>query len=168
MRSPVTERFLKPDDEKIAEAQKFIRGFASVVLGSVNQSGQPHTSYAPYIVDAGHFYIYVSSLAQHAETLTNAGASLFFIENEREAESIFARKRLTVFCKVSTVNRENQHYDRLLDALQARHGSMLKLLRSLADFNLLRLTPEQALFVTGFGAAYDLSESLNELTTAAE
>jgi putative heme iron utilization protein len=163
----MTERFLKPDAEKIAEALKFIRGFSSVVLGSVTQSGQPHTSYAPHITDAGNFYIYVSTLAQHAETLSNGGASLFFIESERQAESIFARKRLTIYCRVSSISRENQHYDRLLDALQARHGSMLKLLRRLADFNLIQLTPKQASFVTGFGAAYDLSGALSELTKTA-
>jgi putative heme iron utilization protein len=161
----MTEQFLKPDEEKIAEALKFIRGFSSVVLGTVTQSGQPHTSYAPFITDAGNFYIYVSSLAQHAKTLTNGGASLFFIEDEHQADSIFARKRLTIDCQVSTISRENQHYDRLLDALQARHGSMLKLLRKLADFNLLQLTPGQASFVTGFGAAYNLSEALSKLTT---
>jgi putative heme iron utilization protein len=163
----MTQTLLKPDEQTLAEALTFISGFSSVVLGSVTTSGQPHTSYAPYIADNNNFYAYVSGLAQHASTLKNGMASLFFIENEQQAKSIFARKRLTINCRVSSINRDKQCYDSLLDALQARHGSTVKLLRTLPDFILFEFRPEQANFVTGFGAAYDLGEALPALTKAA-
>jgi len=160
----VSETLLEADAQKVAEALAFINSFSSVVLSSVTKTGEPHASYAPYITDAGKFYIYVSGLAQHASTLANGAASLFFIENEQQAKTIFARRRLTISCRVSTIDRDQPHYERLLDGLQTRHGSTFKLLRTLPDFVLFELSPGQASFVTGFGAAYDLTESLAELT----
>jgi putative heme iron utilization protein len=161
----MTERFLKPDEERIAEALEFIHGFSSVVLGSVTKSCQPHTSYAPHIADAGKFYIYVSSLAQHADTLKNGSVSLFFIEDEQQANTIFARKRLTIHCEASTIKRNHPQHEHLLDLLQERHGSTLKILRSLPDFTLYELKPERASFVTGFGAAYNLNSILTSLAS---
>lgn len=163
----MTQTLLKPDEQTVAEALTFISGFSSVVLGSVTKSGQPHTSYAPYITHNNNFYVYVSGLAQHASTLKNGMVSLFFIENEHQAKSIFARKRLTINCRVSTINRNKHGYDSLLNTMQARHGSTVKLLRTLPDFILFEFRPEQATFVTGFGAAYDVGEALPALTNAA-
>ena len=164
----MTEILLEPDTQKVTEALAFISSFSSVVLGSVTKTGEPHASYAPYITDAGKFYIYVSSLAQHASTLANGAASMFFIENEKQAKTIFARRRLTISCRVSTISPDNPYYESRLDGLQARHGSTFKVLRTLPDFVLFELSPGQASFVTGFGAAYDLTESLAELTIAAK
>jgi len=164
----MTQTLLKPDEQALAEALTFISGFSSVVLGSVTKSGQPHTSYAPYITDNSHFYVYVSGLAQHASTLKNGMVSLLFIENEQQAKTIFARKRLTINCRVSSISRDSQRYDSLLNTMQARHGATVKLLRALPDFILFELKPEQASFVIGFGAAYDISDALTALTNAAD
>ncbi len=163
----MSETLLEPDAQKVDEALAFISSFSSVVLSSVTKTGEPHASYAPYVTDAGKFYIYVSGLAQHASTLTNGAASLFFIENEQQAKTIFARRRLTISCRVSEIGPDMPHYERLLETMQARHGSTLKILRTLPDFILLELSPGQASFVTGFGAAYDLTKSLAELKKAA-
>jgi putative heme iron utilization protein len=157
------ENLLTPDQQKTEEAITFIRSFESVILGSVTNSGHPHTSYAPYITDNGKFYIYVSGLALHARSLENGVASLLFIENEQRAKTIYARKRLTINCRVSTIERGNQHYSGLLDHLETRHGPTIKLLRTLPDFLLFELSPDRALFVTGFGAAYDLTTSMAQL-----
>jgi len=163
----MTQKLLKPDEQIVAEALTFVSCFSSVVLGSVTKSGQPHTSYAPYITQNNNFYVYVSGLALHASTLKNGMVSLFFIENEQQAKSIFARKRLTINCRVSTISRNTQCYDSLLNIMQARHGSTVKLLRTLPDFILFEFKPEQATFVTGFGAAYDVGEALSALKNAA-
>ena len=157
-----------PDEQKIAEALDFIRSFSSVIIGSVSKSGEPHTSYAPYITDSNKLYIYVSALAQHASTLKNGTASLFFIEDEQQAKNIFARRRLNLNCRVSSLKKSDPRYDRLLDTLQSKHGSTVKLLRTLPDFMLFELDPERATFVTGFGAAYDLSEFMIELLGTAK
>ena len=88
------ENLLTPDQQKIDEAITFINGFTSIILGTVTKSGRPHTSYAPYITNNGNFYIFVSGLAQHAHSLENGTASVFLVENEQLAKTIFARKRL--------------------------------------------------------------------------
>ncbi len=162
------ENLLQPDEQKIDEALTFISEFSSVIIGSITNAGQPHTSYAPFVSDKNGFYVYVSGLAQHASALQNGKASLFFVEDERQAKTIFSRKRLSINCKVSVINRDTPRYDHLIDALQARHGSTVKLLRTLPDFILFELQPVQASFVTGFGAAYNLGDSLARLGKVAQ
>ena len=158
------EKLATADREKIEEAIAFRERFSSVVLGTVDQSGEPHTSYAPYIVHEGCFYVYVSSLAEHARTLGNGSVSLFFIEDEAQAKNLFARKRLTLHCRTAALTGDHREHQALLDRMEAAHGATFGLLRSLPDFVLFALIPESARFVTGFGAAYDVSASLAELT----
>lgn len=162
------DRLLKPEQDKIAEARDFYQGFTSVILGSVSESGLPHTSYAPYITDQGKFYIYVSGLAQHSISLKTGKASLFFIENENQAKTIFARTRLTIHCDVTERGKAYPEYTRVLDRFQQHHGSTVELLRTLPDFILFELTPLNASFVTGFGAAFDMSPFLNQLIHPAQ
>lgn len=158
------DTLLEPDELKIAEAISFLHSFRSVILGTVSPSGRPHTSYAPYINDAGNFYVYVSGLAQHAHTLRSGKASLLFIENEEQAKTIFARRRLSIDCEVSEIRPDQRNHKCLLDQLENRHGSTVKLLRALPDFLLFELSPAHASYVTGFGAAYNLTASLPDLT----
>ena len=160
----MTDDLLKPEKRKVIEARTFFETFSSVILGSVTQAGLPHTSYAPHITDQGRIYIFVSSLAQHSVSLKTGNASLFLIENEKQARTIFARKRLTIQCSVAEIDSDHPDFVRLLDRLQQRHGSTVKLLRSLPDFILFELEPRTASFVTGFGAAFDLTPHLDELT----
>jgi putative heme iron utilization protein len=157
------ENLLTPDQQKIDEAISFINGFASIILGTVTKSGRPHTSYAPYVTNNGNFYIFVSGLAQHAHSLESGTASVFFVENEQLANTIFARKRLTIDCRVAAIENSIRRYSSLLDDMETSHGSTVNLLRTLPDFILYELKPERASFVTGFGAAYDLTASLAKL-----
>ncbi len=156
-------RLLEPDQEKIDEARQFLANFASVILGSVDSTGQPHTSYAPTISYRGNYFVYVSGLAKHAETLSNGYASMFFIEDEDKAKSLFARIRLTFDCTVNSVDKDTKKHQTLLDQFQKTHGSTIKLLRTLPDFVLFELQPQKAAFVTGFGAAYDMTHHINDI-----
>ena len=158
------DNLLTPDQSKVNEVIDFISLFSSVIIGTVKNSKQPHISYAPFITHSNKFYVYVSSLAEHSQTLKNGSASLFFIENEQQAKTIFARTRLTINCSVSIIELTAPGRDLLLDRFEQRHGSTVKLLRSLPDFNLFKLTPSAASFVTGFGAAYNLTEKMNDLS----
>ena len=159
----MSEQLLEVDQEKLNEAREFLSGFRSVILGSVTARGLPHTSYAPFVADQGCFFIYVSSLAQHAASLKNGQASLFFIEDETTAKTIFARKRLTIDCRAKIIHPKETGHEHILDLLQARHGSTVELLRTLPDFILFELAPTRAGFVTGFGAAFDLTPCLDRL-----
>lgn len=159
----MNENLLNPEQEKIAEAREFIDGFSSIILGTVDNSGQPHTSYTPTISDKGNYYVYVSGLAHHAKTLANGLASIFFVQDEQQAKTIFARTRLTIECKTVIIEATTDRHQTLLDQFETRHGSTIKLLRTLPDFVLFELQPRKASFVTGFGAAYDLSPHLSEI-----
>ena len=113
-----------PDAKIITHAVAFRLGFSCLILGTVNNKGVPHTSYAPYISANGNFYIYVSSLAEHTESLRSIKkASVLFIENEQQAKNLFARTRLSLDCDVSLIERDHNHYLELLDLLQDKHGS---------------------------------------------
>ena len=158
------DNLLTPDQACVNDAIAFISGFSSVVLGTVKETHKAHTSYAPFIKHANNFYVYVSGLAEHSHTLQNGSASLFFIEDEQQAKTIFARIRLTIDCKVKIIDASSSAESLLLDRFEKRHGSTVKLLRSLPDFILFELKPLSASFVTGFGAAYDFTPWLEELT----
>lgn len=153
----MSENLLTPDQAKIEEARGFISEFSSVILGTVSNEGRPHTSYAPTITDQGHYYVFVSGLAQHTKTLGNGHASLFFVQDEQQAKTIFARTRFTIDCTSTVVENNTERYQTLLNQFQSRHGSTIKLLRTLPDFVMFELQPQSASFVTGFGAAYDFT-----------
>ncbi len=158
------DTLLVPDQQKVNEAVAFISRFSSAILGTVKDNAQAHTSYAPIITHGDNFYIYISSLAEHSQTLLNGSASLFFIEDEQQAKTIFARTRLSINCKVRKIDTKHPNLSRMLDKFERRHGATVKLLRSLPDFVMFELVPFNASFVTGFGAAYDLTEQMSELT----
>jgi len=158
------DNLLIPDQACVNKAIDFISGFSSVVLGSVKSAKKAHTSYAPFITHGNNFYVYVSGLAEHSHTLQNGSASLFFIEDEQQAKTIFARTRLTIDCTVAIIEATTSSESHLLDQFEQRHGATVKLLRSLPDFILFELKPLSASFVTGFGAAYDVTPYLKTLT----
>ena len=138
------DKLLTPDRACVNDAIAFISGFSSMVLGTVKDSQQAHTSYAPFIKHASNFYVYVSGLAEHSRTLQNGSASLFFIEGEQQAKTIFARTRLTIDCTVKIIDASSSKESLLLDRFEKRHGSTVKLLRSLPDFILFELKPLSA------------------------
>ena len=158
------DKLLIPEQQKINDATIFISQFSSVILGTIKDAQQAHTSYAPFITHDNNFYVYVSGLAEHSATLLNGSASLLFIEDEKQAKNIFARTRLTIECATKIIEATSSDTPNLLDQFEKTHGSTVKLLRELPDFVLFELKPRTASFVTGFGAAYDVTPYLQKLT----
>lgn len=143
--------------EAAAEAYRtFPDCFNSIILGTVSAEGQPNASYAPCIIDAArHVYIYVSGLSTHTQNLIAVPqASILFIEDEQDSQQIFARKRLSYDCAASLVPAEAPEWTQVADQFQQRFGKMVELLRSLPDFRIFELVPQQGRFVVGFGAAF--------------
>ena len=141
------------------EARRFHQAFASLLMATVSPDGEPVASYAPYVIDAeGCFYIYISELAAHTANLRrHPRVSVLFIEDEREAPQVFARKRITYVCQVEAIGRETAAFADILDRFEGKHGPFMRMLRELRDFHLFRLIPERATYIRGFAQAFQLS-----------
>lgn len=127
-------------------------------LATVGDDGTPHTGYTPHLFDGPDILIFVSQLAAHTrDLLARPQAAVMLIADESEARQIFARTRVSYACRATIVAPDDDAYETLLDAFQARHGKMIGLLRQLPDFVLFRLRPTSGQFVMGFGKAYRLS-----------
>lgn len=143
--------------ELLSNAVKHFREqFSTVLIATTDGEGSPDASYAPYIIDTEeHLHIFVSRLAQHTGNLLQTGtASLLFIQDETQSPNLFARQRLSYQCQVDKVLPNSEHYTPLLDQMTERFGPIIKTLRQLPDFQLLRLTPVSGRYIEGFGKAY--------------
>ena len=130
----------------------------SILLATLNEEGEPHAGYTPFLLDDGDVIIFVSQLALHTRDLmANGRASAMIISDEADSSQIFARTRVSYQCRARIVGRENALYDSLLDRFEQQHGKMIGLLRQLPDFILFRLVPHRGQFVMGFGKAFKLS-----------
>lgn len=127
----------------------------SLLLASCSSNGDAAISYAPFFRDDAGFYIFVSELARHTQNLlARPRASILFIEPENEAGNPFARRRLTLDCRVREISKTTTDYAQKLDAMAAKFGEIIGVLRTLPDFHLLLLQPEHGQFVAGFGKAF--------------
>ncbi len=141
-------------------------------LATLDTNGNPAISYAPFVRDEmGNFYIFISGLASHAQDLLQHPAvAVMLIADEQDARQIFARTRVTYQCSAEVVTRDTPEATSLLDAMQARFGEVVGVLRGLGDFVLFRLKPQSGRFVMGFGQAFvltgDALQTLEHITKA--
>lgn len=148
---------LLPLETVLAEFHAFNQSFNSVVLGTVNETGDADATYAPTLQIEGKFYVYVSELSAHTlNMLRHPRASLLFIEPETEA-NLFRRRRSSIRAQLRTIERSSAEWSRILDGYEEKLGKMMRHLRILKDFHLFELTPIEASYVRGFGQAYRVS-----------
>lgn len=148
------------------EAKVFHKRFDSLLMSTVSRDGDPVASYAPYVTDdKGCFFIYVSELSAHTANLMHyQKASVLFIEDENQARHLFGRQRITYTCRAVAIKRDSSAFDDAMGAFEYKHGKFMAMMRSLRDFHLFRLMPDQASFVRGFAEAFELfGEGLNEI-----
>ena len=125
-------------------------------------SALPESSYAPYYCDLKQqrFYIMLSDLANHTSNLrANPNASILIIEDEQNAEQMFARTRVQFSIKANQL-QEAKEIEKAKTLLKKRFGEMIDVLGSLKDFNIFSLTPLQGSFVEGFGKAITIKKGL--------
>ncbi|WP_394209682.1 heme utilization protein HutZ [Enterovibrio calviensis] len=140
------------------EIQAFRDARKTLQLGTVDKDGKPHTSYAPFAFSEKGYYILVSDLATHGQNLKNSKVvSIMMIEDEGEARSIFARRRLSFDTNAELIERESDHWKQGVDVMQTRLGEMIDNLSQLGDFRLYRLNPVIGRYVKGFGQAFDVT-----------
>lgn len=136
----------------------FIAGFQSLTLATIDDKGFPFSSYAPFVAYNTRYYIFISDIARHARNLqARPRASLFFIEDEKRATNIFARKRAALRCESRKLAREEETFGEVMGHFKEKFDAdLLEMLLSMKDFNLYELTPLDGEAVFGFGEAYDV------------
>ena len=149
----------KSDDIK-KQADDLYQGFDTLLLSTSSNDGFPEISYASYVEESNSFYIFISELASHTRNLLNKPiASVMFIEDEKEADHAFARKRLTYRCEVNLISRDTPLFGEILIKMEQRFGALIKTLSQLNDFKLFELQPVSGQYVAGFGKTYEISYS---------
>ncbi len=143
-------------DDIAIDCHKLIASQQTLLLSTATANGTPDISYAPFVQDqTGCFYVFVSELASHtANLLQNPQASVMFIRPESESHNLFARERAVFECKAKEIPHDYEIYAVQLQALSTKFGEVVNLLRSLSDFHLFALRPENGRYVIGFGRAY--------------
>ena len=133
----------------------------SLMMATTSGEGS-HCSYVPYIWVNQRLYILVSALAQHTTNLKDTGdqaVGCMLIEDESDANQIFARQRLMFRAKVVEINRDADQWHKLITQFKLRFGEIVDLLDSLPDFTVFELNPEHAVLVKGFGDAHNIDKT---------
>jgi putative heme iron utilization protein len=126
--------------------KEFISSFKSCVLSTIDEKGNPFSSYAPFIIKDGKYYVYISSMAKHTQNLDlHKKVALFFVEDEISCENIFGRKRVVLQCNSKKLQRDTE-----------KHGSTMKMLKSMKDFSFYEFEVFDGEAVFGFGEAYNV------------
>jgi len=137
---------------------EFICQFDSVLIGTSDSTGEPDLSYSPVIYHNRMFYILISQLSAHTRHLyQRPTAALLFIQDERDSEQIYARRRLSLSCSAQPCTRDDQTWQTLIPLFRSHFGPIIDTLTGLNDFVLFQLQPSQGRWVTGFGRAYGCS-----------
>jgi putative heme iron utilization protein len=165
---------MNEDAQRLQDCLTLLNTCKTLQLATVDTQGWPHISYAPFVRQNEHFYIFLSQLAKHTQHLQQMPkASVMVIKDEADSRNLFARERLIIDVHVEKAElaaaRSNTHNNTnsILDQMEAELGNTVGLLRTLPDFVLFRLTAAQARYIAGFGKAYDLDlkrESLVHLS----
>ncbi len=145
---------------------ELLAGYQSVVLGTQGSNGYPFSSYAPFYYDGEKVYIFISNIATHAKNIqATSKASAFFIEDESKCENIFARKRISLQCDVTSISRDEEAFSTVMEHFQHKFdANMITMLMGMKDFNLYALQPIYGEATLGFGEAYNIGgEKMNEL-----
>lgn len=155
----IDQHKVQPKAPKIDE---LLETSKSMILGTVDENGNPLASYAPFVKVDGSFQILVSFMAKHTKNLRDRNkASVMFIEDESATKQVYARNRLTLNCETSQVENGSDLWNRAVDALKARHGKVVEMLADLNDFILIDLKPLNGSYVNGFGSAYSVNADLS-------
>lgn len=135
----------------------FLNNFQSVVISTLNEDKTPFTSYAPFIKKDSKYYVYISTMARHTRNMEkDNNTSLFFVEDEKTAGNIFARKRVVLECNSKRLARDNDKFEELMDNFEEVHGKTVQMLRGMKDFSIYEFQVKGGEAIFGFGEAYDV------------
>lgn len=145
-------------DIMVKDLNEFLEDFKSVNISTLDEKGNPFSSYAPFIKTDGKYYVYISDMAKHTSNLKRKDiCSLFFAEDESVCSNIFARKRAMVQCNASIISQDSKEEENKLADFRIKFGEdMINMLKNMKDFHVFEFTPFYGEAVFGFGKAYNL------------
>ncbi|WP_428034071.1 HugZ family protein [Amphritea sp.] len=142
------------DRQACEQLDHLLQSSKTVQLATQGDIG-PEASYSPFVFSRGSLYIFVSQLASHTLNLMRSPvAGVMLIEDEANSRNLFARNRITLQCHVCEILPDDSGYEPIMVLYRERHGPTVDLLRTLPDFRLFRLIPQQGRLVMGFGRAF--------------
>jgi heme iron utilization protein len=115
---------------------EFLETIKSLTISSLDDKGQPFSSYAPYVKFKHKYYVYLSLMAKHSSNLTqNNIASIFFCEDEQDCKNIFAKKRVSIQCETVKLEQNTENESEILDEFRNKFGEdMVNMLKKMGDF----------------------------------
>lgn len=130
---------------------------AAPVKGDEATGDIPEMGVTPFVWHDGGMFIYPSRLSAHVRAMLAVGRAAFLVmEDESEAQNIWARKRIKFNAQINEIVRNSSEFSDICDIFAARHGPTMELIRDFTDFHLLHLRPMAGLMVLGFAQAYRL------------
>ena len=132
----------------------------ALYMATENKQGIAEPSYAPFIESNLNLYVYISELASHTiNILKQQYAGILLIEDGSQARNPFARKRLSLHCKVDDIPRHTEEYQQAVKQLTKKYGNTMDVLSTLGDFHLIKLMPQKGTLVEGFGKTSHLEKN---------
>ncbi len=140
------------------EAARLVSAQLWLALGTVDPSGVPSVSYAPFAPVEGTFGIVVSRLAAHTgNLLARRHASVLLVDDAPQTRDAYMRARFTIGVTAVPNPPGSTQAESIWSALEARQGATVQTLRVLPDFQAISLEPVGGRLVLGFAAAHDVS-----------
>ncbi len=158
-------------EEKLShEILDFLTQRQTLHLASLDEDKHPYASYAPFAIGDDCLYVLLSDIAVHGKNLKiNPQAAVLIVEDESQAQTIFARIRVTYQVNAEHLAIDTEAYRTGIQCLFERHGDRIHNLAGLSDFNLFKLIPIHGRYVKDFGRAYSIEgqtltgENINHL-----
>ena len=142
----------------INSLDEFLEPLKSLTISSIDENGNPFSSYAPFVKYKHKYYVYLSLMAKHSSNLSlNPKASIFFCEDEKDCKNIFGKKRVSIQCEAKRLEQNTKQEEKILEQFREKFGKeMIDMLYKMKDFYLFEFTPFYGEAVFGFGKAYNL------------
>ena len=148
--------YQKINEEINKKIQTIIEGDYEVsILGTLGKEGYPFLSKIQPMYDNNKIYILISDLSEHTQNIISNKKVSFYFSMKEIKNTKLNNPRLTLNGEISKLelNKNNSKYINLLKKYQRiEKGS--KMWGMFSDFNFYLFTPYRALFIEGFGKAY--------------
>jgi putative heme iron utilization protein len=148
--------YQKINDEIDKKIQTIIEGDYEIsILGTLGQEGYPFLSKIQPMYDNNKIYILISDLSEHTQNIISNKKVSFYFSMKEINNTKLNNPRLTLNGEISKLelNKNNSKYIDLLKKYEKiEKGS--KMWGMFSDFNFYLFTPYRALFIEGFGKAY--------------